>query len=77
MHIIENEIRMLSIIMVPYNIKARLEQCLENLEAIDMGVAYVIIVVDDAASMSAQIVEALHSGLKLIKDSENSVSKIF
>ncbi len=42
---------MLSIIIVPYNIKARLEQCLENLEAIDMGVAYVIIVVDDAVLM--------------------------
>lgn len=42
---------MLSIIIVPYNIKARLEQYLEYLEAIDMGVAYVIIVVDNAASM--------------------------
>jgi GT2 family glycosyltransferase len=42
---------MLSIIIVLYNIKARLKQYLENLDAIDMGVAYVIIVVDNAASM--------------------------
>ncbi len=42
---------MLSIIIALYNINARLEQYLENLGMIDMGVAYVIIVVDNAASM--------------------------
>ncbi len=63
---------MLSIIIVSYNTKELLGQCIENIDAIDIAISYEIIVVDNAsADGSTQLVETLDTEVLLIKNSEN------
>lgn len=62
----------LSIIIVSFNNKLVLQQCLESLYAAEITIPHEIIIVDNASTDgSTEMIEAQHSNVLLIKNNEN------